>query len=77
MLKRLQLAQKNLSLFIPLIIARAGIIQVQAAVWYVQFTDRLFSPGPDADGKIEHVLTQEEIIRHFAASTNHERKSEK
>jgi len=23
---------------------------------------------PDADGKIEHVLTQEEIIRHFAES---------
>ncbi|MBC8206249.1 MAG: bile acid:sodium symporter [Kiritimatiellales bacterium] len=25
---------------------------------------------PDADGKIEHVLTQEEIIRHFAESKN-------
>ena len=33
---------------IALIIAMAYIIQVQAAAWYVRFTDRIFGPVPDA-----------------------------
>ncbi|MDF7798656.1 bile acid:sodium symporter [Pontiellaceae bacterium B1224] len=33
---------------IALIIALAYIIQVQAAAWYVKFTDRIFGPGPEA-----------------------------
>jgi ACR3 family arsenite efflux pump ArsB/CBS domain-containing protein len=36
---------------IALIIALAYIIQVQAAAWYVKFTDRLFGPAPDAQVK--------------------------
>ncbi len=36
---------------IALIIALAYIIQVQAAAWYVRFTDRLFGPAPDAQVK--------------------------
>jgi len=33
---------------IALIIALAYIIQVQAAAWYVKFTDRIFGPAPEA-----------------------------
>ncbi|MFG6101055.1 bile acid:sodium symporter [Leptothoe sp. EHU-05/26/07-4] len=33
---------------IALIIAMAYIIQVQAAAWYVRFSDRIFGPVPDA-----------------------------
>lgn len=36
---------------IALIIALAYIIQVQAAAWYVKFTDRLFGPAPEAQVK--------------------------
>ncbi len=34
---------------ISLIIAMAYIIQVQAAAWYVRFTDRIFGPAPPAE----------------------------
>ena len=41
---------------IALIIALAYIIQVQAAAWYVKFTDRLFGPAPDTQEKnVQHV----------------------
>ncbi|MEM9905956.1 MAG: bile acid:sodium symporter [Cyanobacteria bacterium P01_D01_bin.44] len=37
---------------IALIIAMAYIIQVQAAAWYVRFTDRIFGPAPELQPEI-------------------------
>jgi ACR3 family arsenite efflux pump ArsB len=36
---------------ISLIIAMAYIIQVQAAAWYVRFTDRIFGPAPQTESQ--------------------------
>ena len=36
---------------IALIIAMAYIIQVQAAAWYVRFTDRIFGPTPESHSR--------------------------
>ena len=41
---------------IALIIAMAYIIQVQAAAWYVRFTDRIFGPVPDALPQLKQSL---------------------
>lgn len=38
---------------IALIIAMAYIIQVQAAAWYVRFTDRIFGPNPEIKTRLE------------------------
>ncbi|MBE9067655.1 arsenic resistance protein, partial [Leptolyngbya cf. ectocarpi LEGE 11479] len=38
---------------IALIIAMAYIIQVQAAAWYVRFSDRIFGPVPDSQPSIQ------------------------
>ncbi|PSN20771.1 arsenite transporter [filamentous cyanobacterium CCP5] len=38
---------------IALIIAMAYIIQVQAAAWYVRFTDRIFGPIPESPPQLE------------------------
>ena len=37
---------------IALIIAMAYIIQVQAAAWYVRFTDRIFGPSPEVQPRL-------------------------
>jgi predicted Na+-dependent transporter len=36
---------------IALIIAMAYIIQVQAAAWYVRFTDRIFGPATESSAR--------------------------
>ncbi|ESA38183.1 bile acid:sodium symporter [Leptolyngbya sp. Heron Island J] len=38
---------------IALIIAMAYIIQVQAAAWYVRFSDRIFGPVPDSQSTMQ------------------------
>lgn len=53
---------------IALIIALAYIIQVQAAAWYVKFTDRIFGPAPETT--VGNLMLEGVFSLHLADSLN-------